>query len=648
MMRWVAFPLIVFGLFIGLVLANLNGSSIGLLGSDAGSDPQLLMGSPRSIRSDEYVIATPLAISSARQGFPSRPYVGLTSTEQEAIAHGAPTKSWFSVFKPQDWGYLLLGPHRGLAAHWWFPTLASLVGVFLLLRTLSVDAWVSGALAVVAAMSPYNAWWSSPAPGLVVGYGALTGAALVAAFKSSNSRSSFAWGAAAGVAGIAMFLTLYPPWQLTVGAVIVALACGYALDQAIGWRRFGLALSGLFAVAVPGIASWYFANADAVAAIMGTYYPGHRTSAPGEATLAWLLDAPLNPLLAGSVGSSVSQAKSAVPYTNLSELSASWLPLPILGMATLGVVVRVLWPQACDALEDRPGKPMFWTAIGLALVFCVLLAWGVLPLPEWTGTILLERVPGRRLPLALGLASVLLVAVSGSALRRQRWSLWVSILWLAAIALTVGSTMWSADRMPWDEERVAMTTVFVLGLVVATGFGLVASGLLRHAGALLLACFAAWSWALVNPLYRGLGPLDHDPVVRALRPVALADPGARVLVFADTKIVALVRASGVQTLSGVTFYPDEGLMQELVPDQRNLWNNYANYRWVASSDSRRAFIRQMKGTSMELHIYPCARKVLELGPKWAVSDARLDGSCLRLLSVISRKSASLYFYQINP
>ena len=477
-----------------------------------------------------------------------------------------------------------------------------------------------------------------------MGYAALTGAGLLAAYKSARPWLAFILGVVSGVPSVALFLTLYPPWQITVAMVIAALVCGRAMDLSIGWRQFGLSLCGLLSIAIPAVAGWYLANSDAVSAIAGTYYPGHRTSASGHATLAWLLDAPLNALLAGPEGSSVSQAKSTVPYTNLSELSASWLPVPILAMATLAVLVYRRPPSARMWAGREPNRYL-WTTVSVAFVLCVLLAWGLFPLPDWTGTLLLERVPGRRLPLAIGLASVLLVGVAGKALEGVRWSRWISIAWAAAAAATTASTVWSADRLPWARDHVSTTTVVALGAIVAIAFCFIASGLMRRTAAVLLASFAVWSWAMVNPLYHGLGPLDEDPVVRALRPIAIADPGVRMIVFADLKIAALVRASGAQILSGVTFYPDSQLMRELLPAQRSLWNNYALYRWIASEDAP-AVIRQIKGTSMELHIYPCASKLIDLEPKWIVSDRHLNDSCLHQTSTVSRKGTNLYLYQI--
>lgn len=648
-LSWALFPVAVLALFAGLVVAGLSGSSIAVLrATTAGApvaDPDVLFGTPRPIRADELLITTPLAVSAARQDFPSRPYVGLTRVEQEAFPHGAPTYSWFEVFKPQNWGYLFLGAERGLAVHWWVPFLAALVGVFWLLRALGVGAGLAAPLAVVATMTPYNAWWSSPAPSLLLGYGALAGAAMIAALRSERLLTPLAWGLLGGAATTALFLTLYPPWLVSLDLVIAALVVGYAVDARAGWRRLLLAGAGWAAVVLPVILAWSLTYRDAVSATANTIYPGQRLSVPGEAPFAWLLSAPFNPLLAGDVGATLDPQKSGIPFTNLSEVSASWLPLPVLVSAVLLVVVR--WSSIRSGADGtrRPGP---WTLLALTLVMSVLLAWAVLPLPEWTGTLFLERVKGIRVPLALGFAAVLVVAIAATRQPPARTRLWDAVPWVATVAATVALSMWASSHLPWDESLVSTKIVLACSAAVAAGFGLVAAGWFPRTAALLLAVFAAWSWSLVNPLYRGLGPLDDDPVVRALRPLAEAGTGDVAMVFGDPKLVALVRASGLQSLGGTTPYPDADLMRRLTPGQPTLWNNYATYRWVADPAADRVTIRQVFGSSMELRVDPCSPEITALGASWAVSDRPIEVPCLVPRQEITAGNLTRYVYTVRP
>jgi hypothetical protein len=323
------------------------------------------------------------------------------------------------------------------------------------------------------------------------------------------------------------------------------------------------------------------------------------------------------------------------------------LPLPLLLVAVLLVIARHVRRDSARADAGGPPLPGMWTVVSLSLVLSLLLAWAVLPLPEWTGALVLERVKGTRVPLALGLASVLIVAIAGMAMPRRRTRPWEGALWAVAVGAMVGLSMWAAGRMPWRDNLVSTKLVLAYSILVAAGFGLVAAGRFRRTAAILLAGFAAWSWALVNPLYQGLGPLDSDPVARVMRPLAEERPGSRVMVFGDEKLVAIVRSTGMQSLAGTTPYPDAQLMQRLAPDQRGLWNNYATYRWLADPSADRATIRQIKGTTMELRLNPCSPDVAAFGAVWAVSETPIQADCLRPRQVIHSGALTRYLYSVT-
>jgi hypothetical protein len=622
---WSWLPLPVVALFVVLVALGTHGSSVGSL-AGPGPDPSLLAGDPRDIRSDEYLIATPLAVSAARQGFPESMQVGLTRTSQPALAHGAPVWGWTSLLKPQDWGYLLLAPvgvEHGVAWRWWTPYLVSVLGLAALLRRLGVRAALAAPLAVAGTLTPYQAWWSAPAPGLVLGYGAAVGACLIAALDARRERSAAAWGVAAGALGGAFALVLYPAWQVSVVLVVAGCVVGAALDRRTGLRRVLVTGGTTLAVSGSVVALWYRDNREAIAATLGTVYPGRAAAEPDQAQLAWLLSAPLNPVLSGPAGATVSDARSGVMWTNLSELSASWLPLPVLAAAVV----------LCLLAGRRAARR--WTVLGISAAVVLLLAWAVLPLPDWTGTLLLERVKGTRVPLALGLGAVLLIALAASARTRLtgrvRASRQVRVAgWVAVAGLTAAQTGWAATRMPWDPATVSVPVLVVLAVGTSVVLTWVVLGPARRAAAAAFAVLALVSFAAVNPLYRGLGPLEDSPVVDLVRPAAAADPGVRVVVLGPLTSVALVRATGAQVVSGTTFYPDHDLASRLLPLQEEVWNSYLNLTWEPVPQGEPAHLQRVRGTSVRLLVDPCADVVRErLRPELLLATVPLEHDCLQ-------------------
>ena len=653
------FAITVVAVFAALVCLNLSGTSVATLTPDYLSDPSTVLGTPRTIRGDEATIETPLAISAARQGFPRHQYVGLTLTDQQAVAHGAPSRSVFEVFRPQNWGYLLLSPSLGLAMHWWMPFLVCLLGLIALLRALSVDRTTSILLAIIGTFTPYAAWWSAPSPALVVGYGTLVGAAVLISLGASSTRVALLAAVGAGFAATAFFLTLYPPWQISVALIVAGTVLGEVIARRPSRRAFLVTVGGMLAVVVPSLVAWSWSGRDAIGATMSTFYPGQRISAAGEAKLSWLVDAPLNPLLARGRGDSVGTIATAEGFTNLSEVSSSWFPIPLL-VAIMIVAARRRWTaSSVSEFEQRnasesgcrryTARPTAWSSAltGVTAAMLVLAAWATLPLPSWTGVFLLERVPSFRVSIGLGLGAVLMIGLVArdweGISRRDR--AFEAPVWIVATGLSALMTVWSAAVLPWDADGVLGRSL-LLGAIVAVGFAAISTGVGRRTGGIALAVFAIVSWALVNPLVTGLGPLDSHPLTNRMQRIAEEEPGVLVEVFGDLQTNSLVRAAGVQTLSGVTFYPDEELMQRLAPGQRELWNNYVQYEWKAVDGEPGATIRRISGSHKELQIDPCSASTLELGAKWAVSTSALTMPCLELVDQI-QADRTTWLYRID-
>ena len=174
-----------------------------------------------------------------------------------------------------------------------------------------------------------------------------------------------------------------------------------------------------------------------------------------------------------------------------------------------------------------------------------------------------------------------------------------------------------------------------------------AGRLLTVAGVVLVVASAA-TWAVVNPVYRGLGPLVNDPLVRAMEPLAAGANPARVAVFGSLTLDALVESSGVVTLSGLTVYPDQDVWKTLAPTQEADWNNYAKYIWVADATATPARIVSAGSTARVLRIDPCAPQTLALHLDWVVADSDLSSfSCLRPVDTIKRGRTVIYRYRVT-
>jgi len=653
--RWSIFPIAVLVVFITLVGFDVSGSSIAVFSSQQKTDG-LIAGTPRGIRSDEFLLQTPNAISSVEQGLPDNAWIGLNNVDQSVAAGGGPTLDWATLFTPQDWGYVLLGASRGLAVYWWWPFAICLWGYFGLLGILTRRPLLAAGLAVAATFTPYTGWWL---PSFTVGHAMFAAAAVLGAWMVRRTRWAIALAVVGGLSGAVFALALYPPWQVSLALVIAALGIGFMLDKRIPWRRVawttGIAVSVTAGVALV----WMLQHIQTIQAVASTYYPGQRKTVAGTGSLETLLSAPLNFWMVGDAGTSLGADGRVGPYANLSESSSSWFPLPVIALGIAGVVVIIVRTlrqrravrglgsksNPSNSSEVSQREPVWMLSLVSAAIL-LLMAWTLLPLPDWFGSVTqLNRVQPSRTSLALGFAAIVLVAVATTVRRRPQ--IWGWPYLLAASVLTAVITVWAAERLPWDTNLVSMKLVAVSGLVLGVLFALLLSAKKPAVAGVLLAIYAFVSWAQINPLQQGLAPLTNNALVQELRTVAGASDNPRTMVFGDFFTVAKVRAAGLQSVSGQTAYPDVKLMTALVPEQEKLWNNYAQYQWIPAAAGTPAVITRVNGSGMTLTVDPCDAVIAErVRPAWAVSETPLDATCLVPVTVTGGEK-KFYIYAVS-
>ncbi|MET0864202.1 MAG: hypothetical protein ABWZ98_07690, partial [Nakamurella sp.] len=158
------FPLLLLLLLLAFVAFGISGSSTGNWWGyfESGTDPSLLRGTPRPIRSDEWLVQSSWVVSQIQQGFPV--FNGTFPGGMDAtVQNDLPVWEWSSLFRPHVVGFLLLPLDQGMAIRWWLPGLSLIAAAYVLLVTLLPRRPItSAALATVFFLSPLIQWWFLP------------------------------------------------------------------------------------------------------------------------------------------------------------------------------------------------------------------------------------------------------------------------------------------------------------------------------------------------------------------------------------------------------------------------------------------------------------------------------------------------------
>lgn len=621
-------------LAVGVLAAlRVNGSSIAILD---GAGRTETWGTARSVRSDEWRGRTPLVVRQSRTGFPASTDLGM-GRHDTGVLSNLPVRGAPIALRPHQLVYLVLGVERAFAFEWWLEVVGPLLGLYALVVVLTGDRLVAALTGLVAALAPVFGWWSTAGAGFMVLYGALAATAFVLALRCRGWRRVLASGLAGWTA--ACFATLlYLPWLVPLALLFGAIAIGEAIGlvQTQGARASAAILVPVLvligAVGAAGTLLFLAAHGEALRAISGSVYPGHRVSTGGESRLVQLLTAPFS-LLA--------TARSTVEVAGVNQSEAAsglMLGLPV-----------VLAGGAFGGFRARTPAARALTSASVVLV--VLGAWALLPVPEGFGRLLLlTSVPGKRIAMPLAVAGALAAGLYTHRARtepgfRPAW-------WRVAIAggAFAGLTAYAAHGYTVDGDRVGPMLAVGLAAVV----GVLAALTLRGRARLGLggACvLLAVSSATINPLQRGLDPITRAPLIAQIDMVRAVDPAGRwVSTPGDEPAFAILAASGAPAASGTSWYADAARWRRLDPDPRveRIWNRFA-YVYVFVEDRPSGPRLRIGRTEdvVEVRLGSCDPALARVGIRYLIATGPQGAPCLRQIAAPVQRGQR-YLYEVLP
>ena len=555
--------LVAFALLVG---AGLSGSSLQIALSGSGitqHDGRVLAGELRPIRSDEWEVITPMALSQRTQqpAWPvQNPAWGLDGHNMLVVGMtGVPVAHLSALAKPATWGFLAFDLRRGLAWSWWFPFFACFGALWLLLQRMFQLEWrLAAGLAAAFAVAPYSVVFSGwpayvaffPLMGLVLADGVL---------RSQRTPRALVGGAALGVCMAGFALVLYPAWQISLAYLLVPLALGWWYSR----RRelhFGLAqgLALVLAVAVAAVllGAWWVDAATAIKAIRATVYPGQRLAEVGGDIDSWfLLKGLLAPVLMyapPALASAVDSSYFLLLLPVAAALLYAWArarQVPLVSLLPALYILVVLWFIYIGFAPWFARWSMWGSStsqrqdVGLGLAQTLLLAW-LLALaaraPAMPGA---SAAPRAGMPQPAAALVALLAA----------WLTWVSYRWLPS----------AADVMvPWLFRLLSVAAVALAAFWLLTG---------RTAAFALLYCGWMLGSALwFNPLVQAPASVALDARLQqqlvAVGPGTPGPEGPRGVAVVGPRVWAVVLpATGVPVVNSVFYVPPKAFWQRMDP-----------------------------------------------------------------------------------
>jgi len=556
-------------LFIALVALRVHGFSLARWHDRIdGSDPdEVLLGHAQEERWDDWTVQLPLALAQIAHD-PQFPLVNrdIGIGQNMLVPIAAPVWHPLALFRPTLWGFFL-GPDVGLAWMWW-SQLLGLFAVWLAVFAIVTrgNLGLAAAAALMLVFAPLFQLYSFNAAPFAIWIG-LAWIAATRLLSTSRRRTILASGCLLGWSGACFALAPYPPYQIPLAYLFLALLAGFAwqrrdelqLRAALRIRMVACAIA--ITIVVAAVADLWVEAHDTIEIMRATEYPGRRIEVGGGIPF-WHL---VNPNF--WIPIQVTEFGALGPYRSSS--ASFWITWPVVAAATL-------WRTA---MRREKIDPVVWALALYCAAISIYCVWGI---PDAAARAsLFVAVPAHRAMLGLGLGDVaLLVAFlsqpCGTHPESPRSDAILAVLWAAALG---------ACALALHEALPETKPLWMIAGVIVNGA--LAFAILRRARPAAVASLIAGALALstlgFNPLALGGSHylLDND-LSKMIVDLDRRSGGRSTWISygGDQAISNLFRVLGVRALDGTQPTPQLEMWKSLDPTghYRRAYNRFAHVR----------------------------------------------------------------------
>lgn len=518
-------------------------------------------GRDQGIRSDEWLVLTPLAVAQFNHT-PPNPVVNTNHGEdgQNMLIvgmTGVPVAHISEISKPATWGYFIFDLKRALSWNWLFPIFGCLLALWAVICILLPNNWkASFLISLLFTTAPYVVAWSNW-PAYAVFFPSLIFICLNSILRTEKTFSKLCLGVLTGITFAGFVFVLYPPWQVSLAYIFIALTIGVVLrDKLLHHFNASTAMALIIAVLIAGsiLLSWWTDAKTAIEAMENTVYPGQRTTVVGG-TMSL-------PMLLRGFTNIITLYELESPYSNKSEIASfNYLLLPLAFLFLLKARQKSL-----TAVE-----------ISLATAILFIIAFMFIGIPTSIAKFSLwGRVPANRADLALGLATLLLsglliqakVKTAGNQNLTKIIATIVTLTWAIITYKAVGGLDETIIR---DLNINVMIALFITTMTL--GYFLSTSNF-KGFTYLSLAISTATTFTF-NPI--NIAPNDIKTINSPME-----NNQGRVLVLDNMTPAMYLVASGSPISNGIFYYPQQSIWHRLDPDGSNS-NTYNRYQHLIYS-----------------------------------------------------------------
>lgn len=623
--KFYIYPFIIIIIVSIFTFLRINGSSVEILWRDISSnnskDIDSLFGSPRAVRSDQFLVALPMFVS---QDINNEPTINKDMGEgTNVVTQNMPSRNIFAFFKPTLLvSFFTNDPELSFSFFWYAELGLLLISTYLLLLELTKkNLLISVGGSLIFLMTPFIHWWNQTNIITWISFGLFF---LLKILFEKRWKISLLYSLALSYSVVTFGLLLYPPFQLPVIYIAMSIVTGFIINQ---WKNIKkniklsttmLAIAGIIAIGF--ILLFINQYKEIIELISNTIYPGARFVKAGQGEASLLLNGFYNIFL--------QRDSNIAPFFNQSESSNFFLLFPVL----------IIWVVYKNILQIKQKKGVDWLSICLSLCLLFFTLIYFIPLPDLISKYsLMYMIPHQRLLIGFGFGSYILMLymISRQDIYKLNNNFDIIFISLLSIVFSVyifftGITMYkmspefflSPKYIPL-ELKITVPALFVAVILYL---------FFRNYKKLFFSCFlifAISSIIYINPVRKGLDPLINTDLARYIQEKSSEDD-SKWVIYGDYRFAQYALANNANILNGVHIYPQFKIWEILDPEKKyiNIYNRYAHIEIQEDSEFEESVVLKQNDWIL-LTISPCDEKFRMLDVKYLLTTEEIkDKSCL--------------------
>lgn len=633
------FPALATAVLIILTILQINGSSIGIYYKDlygpTAQDSNLIFGSPRHIRSDEWENITNKTAAQEAAGYP-RINQNIGDGQNMEVIEDVPYKSWTIVFKPQNWSFFVLPFSYAFAFKWWLLAYLLVISCYFFVLTLLPNKNLAAMISLGLLFSPFIQWWYQTATLAPIFYSFFIAITVIKMWQSQNQGNRIFWALLTAYLLTCFAIVQYPPFQIPCAIVLAIFLTGYFIENRY-YKRPQLAKTTLpvilaLIIALAAIGGFVAVNKQPIDAARNSVYPGERIERSGYYDSQVFLSNFLN--------SQLQLTRKAKNYVaNQSEASNFILLSPFLTIPIIYLLAR----------QYRKTKGIDWPLTLTTTLFLVLLIRLFVPKTEFIfKPLLFDFVPHNRLLIGIGLVSILQMLLlirhlsKNRSVKTRRVALTAGIFTLL-FNLYIGWTI----RQEFPGYINNLLIIFVLSLMIALiVYLLLVNRFALSVGLLLL--FSFFSAGAVHPIYRGVGPIFNSNLTEYIAKVNEANP-ARWAVVDNLIYEHLPLLANAKSLTATYTYPQTEYWSQApeIAREDSVYNRFAHTIVKFPENGEPASLVLLQPDFFRIDASPCSQLFDDLGVRYFVAEKNYSKSfpCLNLMKTVVYPNKNFYILE---